>query len=364
MSTEATAETFLDKLDHAATRREIFEHALAAVLAQLSPERALLAYRDKETDELSAQASHGLDPQTVFVAGEISTELIKTVLRDKQGVCLVDANRDPSLGNRTSVVLSGLRSIVCVPILHASGLVIGLIYADNRIRAGAFDPEHQDWMEKVAERIAARLMAVGRNSEAPASDSGKSAPPARVDEQEWQSLRAQAFQVFRENKLTEAIELLRKVVQLGEGFPKSDPRRGKCLGELAEMQRQASMLVEAERDFIEAIDLLERLGPNHRSDLAPVLTNLATLYFAQGNGRRAEGLYRRALEIWAVSLSSDDRRLAPLYFNLATLRRSAGAMDEAKLLFTRALNIADKAWGPEHSHSVRCRAALEELNQA
>ncbi len=361
MSSEANPEIFLEKLQLAETRRQIFEYALDAMLAHLSPERALVACRDKETDELTAQATHGLDPQTVFVAGEISTEMIKTVMRDKQPMLLVDAARDPKMNDRTSVILSGLRSIVCAPILHASGLVQGLLYADNRIRAGAFGPPHEEWCKDLAARVAARLSQMERSQ---AAEKASKPPPVSlgaVDETAWTAQRQKAFALFREGQVPAAIAELKQVAAQAMAWGPKDPRPGRILGELAEMQRQGAVHVEAERNFLQAIDHLEKLGTAYRNELAPVITNLATLYFAQGNSIRSEGLYRRALEIWSTQITSDDKRLAPLYFNLATLRRSAGATEEARKLFERALMIAEKNWGPEHANSQRCRTALAEM---
>lgn len=361
MSSETGPEVHLQKIAQSSSRREIFEYALAGLLAQLNPERALIAYRDKDTDELSAQASHGLDPQTVFVAGEISTELIKSVLREGQSVCLVDAISHPSLQNRTSVILSGLRSIVCVPIIHPSRLVIGLIYADNRIRAGAFEASHQTWMEELSRTVVENLLRVSRQSQDSGSRQAEPSASTSVQaETSWNQHRQEAFRRFRAGEVAPAIEVLEGALSHARSFGTRDVRLGKTLGELAEMQRQNRQFQEAERHFIQAVDQLESLGPQYRSELAPVLTNLATLYFSQNNGIQAEGLYRRVLEIWAGSLSSDDKRLAPVYYNLATLRRSAGDDQEARALFQRALAIAEKAWGPEHAHSQRCRAALEQ----
>ncbi len=349
----------IEKLATAETRREVFEYSLAAVLAELSPERALLAYRDKSTDELSAQATHGLDPQTVFVAGEISTELIKNVMRDGKGMCLVDAIQHPQLSNRTSVILSGLRSIVCVPIVHASRLIIGLIYADNRIKAGAFEAAHQTWLEELAQLIAERLLSLDKEAH---ESGGRQLPPssAGLSDGEWQTLRHQALQLVRDGQVEQAMVLLQQLADSAAHLPPQDPRRGKSLGELAELQRQAKRLPESERNFLQAIDYLEALGQTHRNDLAPVLTNLATLYFSQGNGVRAEGLYRRALEIW-TGIVADDKRLAPVYFNLATLCKGAGATQEARSLFEKALHIAEKGYGSDHPHSQRCRQAISEL---
>lgn len=358
VTTEGGPESFLNKIDQAVSLRECFEYGLAAMLSHLNPERALAAYRASGEDELVAQATHGFDPQTVFVAGEISTELIKTVLRDGQGMCLVDAHDHPGLSNRTSVILSGLRSIVCVPILHLSGLTMGLLYADNRIRAGAFDTHHQSWLEGLSSKIAERVVHLSRAHESQA-EATATAPQQAGDAEAWRELRQQALALFREKKLSEATETLARSVEHARGLVPLDARLGQTLGELAEMQRQSGLVQEAERTFIEAIDCLERLGPALRKVLAPVLTNLATLYFSNGNGIRAEGLYLRALEIWKTEIGAEDRRLAPLYYNLATLRRAAGAAEEAQGLFQVALRIAEAAWGPEHPHSQRCRAALE-----
>lgn len=350
--------TWSDKLARAQTPREVFEHALAAVLAQVNPERALLAHLDNGDagPDLVALASHGFDPQTVFVSGDISTELLKTVMRDGQSQCLVDAINSPGLANRTSVILSGLRSILCVPVLNAAGKAEGLIYVDNRIKAGAFDARHQSWLEEAARRVEARLQALAREQPA-APAMGTSSPTSEAD---WAQARSTAFTLFREARLPEALSHLRQAVELAGQFGAHDPRLGKSLGELAELERQSGDLEAAEHHFIRAVDVLERGGSECRPELAPVLNNLATFYFAAGNGLRAEGLYRRALELWSDTLPKDDRRFAPLLYNLGTLRRSAGAEEEARALFGRALKIAETAWGPDHAHSQRCRAALAE----
>jgi tetratricopeptide (TPR) repeat protein len=356
-----SSEVFLEKLQHSETRREVFEYALDAMLAQLTPERALVAFRDRDTEELTAQATHGLDPQTVFLAGEISTELIKTVMRDKQSMLLVDAARDPKMNDRTSVILSGLRSIVCVPILHASGLVLGLVYADNRIRAGAFGQPHEEWCKQLTSLMAQRLSHIERAQAAERANRPQTVALADIDEAAWTAQRQKAFALFREGKHPEAIAELKQVAAQAMAWGPKDPRPGRILGELAEMQRQGQAHADAERNFLQSIDHLEKLGTAYRNELAPVITNLATLYFAQGNSVRSEGLYRRALEIWESQISADDKRLAPLFFNLATLRRSAGAQEEARKLFERALMIAEKNWGCDHANSVRCRTALAEM---
>src|SRR5579883_2854066 len=155
----------MDDLRSARTLRELFERALSSLLTELNPERAFVAYKEKDAQEFTPQGTHGIDPQAIFVAGEISTELLNQVTRDRKPVCLVDAISHPGLANRTSVILSGLRSIVCAPLLHPSGLVVGLIYADNWLKAGAFNDDHLNFVTKLANSVSELLVPILKQAE-------------------------------------------------------------------------------------------------------------------------------------------------------------------------------------------------------
>ena len=351
-----------DNLNSATTLRELFEDAIAMLIEELNPERAFIGYKDKDSKELIPQGTHGIDPQAIFVTGEISTELIKNVLRDGKPVCLVDAIQHPGYSNRSSVILSGLRSIICVPIMHPSGLSVGLIYADNRLKAGAFSDEHMEKVVKLAETVASRLVPLLKQAhQDSASHSPHSAGPA--DEEQWKRVRAEGIKAFQEGNKSEASRCLHEACSLAEGFGERDPRLAKSLGELAELQRQQGDISQAQKLLIRAIEIFEKLGDHHHPDLAPNLNNLAGVYYAQGNGVRAEGLYLRALDIWKSVIARDDKRLAPVYYNLGTLRKANGAFPEAEKFYQRALEIAEKHWGASHAHTQKCRASYEEAQQ-
>ena len=352
----------LEKLTSASTLRELFEKAIAVLIEKLNPERAFIGYKDKATNELIPQGTHGIDPQAIFVTGEISTELTKTVLRDGKPVCLVDAIHHPGFANRTSVILSGLRSILCVPILHPSGLTVGLIYADNRLKVGAFNDGHLEWTVQLAEAVASRLVPLLKQAQEQTAINNQSAPRSVVTEEEWKRLRLEGIKAFAAGDKENAARLLQEACDAAEGFGGRDPRLAKSLGELAEFNRQQGVLDQAERLLIRAIEIFEKLGDHHHPDLAPSLNNLAGLYYSQGQGVRAEGLYRRALDIWKSVLSADDKRLAPIYYNLGTLRKASNALPEARLFYKRALDIAEKHWGAEHAHTEKCRLSFVEVD--
>ncbi len=351
----------LEKLDSSQTLRELFERALTIMLDKLNPERAFIAYKEKDSQELLPQGTHGIDPQSMFVTGEISMEVIKQVLRDGKPINLVDAIQHPGYANRTSVILSGLRSILCVPIKHPSGLIVGLIYADNRLKAGAFDQSHVDWVCELMARVESRLVPVLRTIE-PATPTASASNQEALDH-EWKHHRAEGIRLFQAGQHDEAEQHLMKAQAIAEQFGPLDYRLAKSLGEVAELYRHKKDLDKAERALIRSIDIFEKHREHHHQDLAPSLNNLAGLYYSQGNGLRAEGLYKRALEIWKETLSPDDRKLAPVLYNLGTILKAANNYEEAAHYFGRALRIAEKAWGADHAHTARCRDSFEEARK-
>ena len=79
-----------------------------------------------------------------------------------------NAQEDPRFGGQESIVAYNLRSILCVP-LHAKTEIIGVIYADNRIRSGLFNEAERDLLKVFADQAAiaienARLFASVRHT--------------------------------------------------------------------------------------------------------------------------------------------------------------------------------------------------------
>ena len=75
-----------------------------------------------------------------------------------RALVLLDALEDPRFGQRNSVILSNLRSILCVPLRSPrSNRVFGLLYGDNRQRSGAFGQEHLDHAKAFGAELEERL---------------------------------------------------------------------------------------------------------------------------------------------------------------------------------------------------------------
>ncbi len=67
----------------------------------------------------------------------ISSTIANRVAEQGEPVLTTNAQEDPRFTGQHSVAIYNLRSILCVP-LKVKGQVTGVIYADNRIRSGAF----------------------------------------------------------------------------------------------------------------------------------------------------------------------------------------------------------------------------------
>ncbi|HHS96485.1 MAG TPA: GAF domain-containing protein, partial [Chloroflexi bacterium] len=87
--------------------------------------------------ELNIEVAHN------FGEGE-ELDLSRTVLRmaieQRRPVLTTNAQLDPRFSTQESVIGYGLRSIICVP-LQIRERVIGALYLDNRIKAGAFSQD-------------------------------------------------------------------------------------------------------------------------------------------------------------------------------------------------------------------------------
>lgn len=336
------------------SRRDLFDSALSALLGELSPERAFVAYKESGAQEFEVYSAHGLEKAGVFTTGEVSLEVLKRASRGEP-VLVVDAGTDANYSNRTSVILSGLRSILCAPIKHPSGLVIGILYADNRIKAGAFKDPHLQAMNQLADRVCAKLLELGNEADS------EPAPADPTLEENWQQHRKEGFQLLQAGQLDQALEKHVQALGVADKFGKNDLRRAKSLGEVAELYARKAHKEAAETALIEAKEIFENNNARRHPDLAGILNNLAGVRFRAGHQDEAEEHYRRALEIWEEHLGNDDGRLATVYFNLAKICLLKENSSEASTLLRRAYEIAYQNWGEADPRTQKCKESLDQI---
>jgi sigma-B regulation protein RsbU (phosphoserine phosphatase) len=101
-------------------------------------------------EDLTFRAARGMD-QTTIAAPEfqVSRGVVERVAGKGKAVLTSDAQAEEWLAGRKSVASMGLRSIMCAP-LQLRGQPIGVVYVDNRLQAGIFDPDDLDLLQAVA----------------------------------------------------------------------------------------------------------------------------------------------------------------------------------------------------------------------
>lgn len=98
----------------------------------------------------------------------VSRTVMQKVIETGEAILTTNAQEDPRFGGQESIIAFNLRSILCVP-LKVKNDMIGVIYADNRIRTGIFTESERDLLGVFANQAAiaienARLFASVRRT--------------------------------------------------------------------------------------------------------------------------------------------------------------------------------------------------------
>ncbi|AEE52253.1 CHAT domain-containing protein [Haliscomenobacter hydrossis] len=105
---------------------------------------------------------------------------------------------------------------------------------------------------------------------------------------------------------------------------------------------------EAEKWYLEAIAIREKVLGKQHSDYAGALNNLAILYKSMGKYDQAEPLYLEAMETRKKALGKEHPNYAASLYNLALFFQDIGKYEKAELLLLEAKDIFGKVRGKEH----------------
>ena len=133
---------------------EVLNRAMDVIIQVTRAERGFLMLADETTGELTFQVARNMDRDTIArPTFQVSRGIIQRVAQTGQPVVTTDAVRDPRFSDNDSVVSLHLRSILCHP-LKVKERVIGVVYVDNRLRAGLFQPEDLNALRAFADQAA------------------------------------------------------------------------------------------------------------------------------------------------------------------------------------------------------------------
>jgi phosphoserine phosphatase RsbU/P len=122
----------------------VLENIMDRVIDVTGAERGFLMLRDDDTGHMEFQVARGMDRSDLASPEfEVSTSVMRNVQRTGLPLLTDNAENDDRFTRGESIMILGLRSILCVPIKVREKL-IGLVYVDNRLHVGLFDEGHRD----------------------------------------------------------------------------------------------------------------------------------------------------------------------------------------------------------------------------
>jgi PAS domain S-box-containing protein len=147
---------------------EVLQLVMDTIVRLIEAERGFLMLRDMQGNMITRVARNWEHESISPNEFGISRTIIQRVIDSGEPVLTTNAQEDPRFGGQDSIVAYNLCSILCVP-LKAKAELIGVIYADNRIRSGIFKEAEKDLLTVFANQAAiaienARLFASVRRT--------------------------------------------------------------------------------------------------------------------------------------------------------------------------------------------------------
>ncbi len=136
---------------------DVLNEVMDTVIRLTGAERGYIMLRDERTGKMEFRVARNIDQETIEKGSFIvSRSVVNNVAETGEPVVTTNAQNDPRFAHQESVVSYALLSILCVP-LKVKDQVTGVVYADNRIRAGLFGDSERDLLFAFANQAAVAI---------------------------------------------------------------------------------------------------------------------------------------------------------------------------------------------------------------
>ncbi len=116
-------------------------NAMDAIMQVTGAQRGFLMIRDDETGDFEVLVARGIDGETIEREG-YSTTIVGQVVSKREALLTNNAQYDKRFAPSESIIMRGLRAILCAPMLiQEQDRMIGVVYVDTAMQAGAFKPD-------------------------------------------------------------------------------------------------------------------------------------------------------------------------------------------------------------------------------
>lgn len=132
---------------------DVLRFVMDNIVRLTGAERGFMMLRDT-SGQMSTRIARNWEQESLNESEHaVSRTVIQKVIETGEAILTTNAQEDPRFGGQESIIAFNLRSILCVP-LKVKNDMIGVIYADNRIRTGIFNESERDLLGVFANQAA------------------------------------------------------------------------------------------------------------------------------------------------------------------------------------------------------------------
>lgn len=137
-----------------------FDEALAnvidAMMKATKAERGVLMGFDPDTEQLRLLGAQGVSGEKLVEEEAYSTTIVNQVVSTRKPLLTNNAMFDTRITPGQSIIMRGLRAILCAPMLIQDRLV-GVVYVDTSMRTGNFTEADRDLLSAIANQAGITL---------------------------------------------------------------------------------------------------------------------------------------------------------------------------------------------------------------
>jgi adenylate cyclase len=135
---------------------EVLRIVMDNIVRLTRAERGFLMLRNEKGEMVTRMARNWEQESIKSSEAATSRTIVQRVIESGEPIITTNAQEDRRFSGQESIVALNLRSILCVP-LKVKNDLIGVIYADNRIRAGIFAETEKDLLVAFANQAAVAI---------------------------------------------------------------------------------------------------------------------------------------------------------------------------------------------------------------
>ncbi len=132
---------------------EVLRIVMDTIIRLTGAERGFLMLKD-ETGQFVTRTARNWEQESLGSSEfAISRSVVERVVSTSQAVLTTNASEDPRFGDKESIIIHNMRSIMCAP-LKVKGELTGVVYTDNRFRSGIFSDSKLNLLATFADQAA------------------------------------------------------------------------------------------------------------------------------------------------------------------------------------------------------------------